>query len=98
MSLRSGSAPRSGRVLKEGRIFSAPARQDRFVNALLEAHDGAKHNHMRVAFDDLLDQAIEGGDRVREDRAPVESVTHRAVSKRWAPCTPLCPLKRCASA
>src|SRR5580692_9533094 len=54
--------------LNEGRVFPAPAREDRFVEPLLEADDGAEDDRVGVALDDLLDQAIEGCDRVGEDR------------------------------
>jgi hypothetical protein len=53
--------------LRQGRVISAPARQGRLVGALLEAHDRAEDDRMGVAFDDLLDQAIEGRDRIGED-------------------------------
>ena len=53
--------------LNQGRVLSAPARQDRFVDALFQAHDGAQHDRMGVAFDDLLDQAIERRDRIGKD-------------------------------
>ncbi len=77
--------------LNQGRVISAPARQNRLVGALLEAHDGAEHDRVRVAFDDLLDQAIESRDRIGEDgrsgreRGPLRAVEaagpmHAAVS------------------
>ena len=51
-----------------------------------------------MALDDLFDQAIEGRDRVGENRAPVESVIHSAPSKRRTPWAPPWPLNRWASA
>jgi hypothetical protein len=64
------SRPRPFRhvFLSQARVISAPPGQDRFVDALGEADDSAQDNCMRVAFDDLLDQAIEGRDRIGEDR------------------------------
>ena len=58
---------RRGHVLNQGRVLAAPARQNWFVNALLEAHDGAEDDRMGVAFDDLLDQAVEGRERIGKD-------------------------------
>ena len=55
-------------ALSQARVISAPPGQDRFVDALGQADDSAEDNCMRVAFNDLLDQAIEGRDRIGEDR------------------------------
>jgi len=43
-------------------------RQRRLVDPFPEAYDGAEHDGVRMSFDDLLDQAVEGGDRVGENR------------------------------
>ena len=55
----------SDAALDQRRVVSAPAYENRFVHALLEADDGAEHDRMGMAFDDLLYQAIEGRDRIR---------------------------------
>ena len=55
----------SDAVLDQRRVLSAPACENRFVHALLEADDRAEHDRMGMAFEDLLDEAIEGRDRIR---------------------------------
>ena len=59
---------RRGQVLNQGRVLAAPARQDRFIHPLFQAYDRAEDDCMGVAFDDLLDQTVEGRDRIGEDR------------------------------
>jgi hypothetical protein len=63
-----GGSASLNEALDQGRVISPPPAQDRFVDALREAYDGAEDHCMRVALDDLLDQAIEGRDRIGEDR------------------------------
>ena len=60
---------RTGFVLNKGRVLSAPAHKDGFVGALLEAHHRAEDDRMGVALDDLLDEAVEGRDRIGEQRS-----------------------------
>ena len=59
---------RGGRVSNERRVLAAAAREDGFVDALLEADDGAEDDCMGMALDNLLDQTIESYDRIGEDR------------------------------
>jgi hypothetical protein len=52
----------------ERRVFSAAARENRFVDAFLEADDGPEDDRMGMTLDDFLHQAIEGCNRIGEDR------------------------------
>ena len=74
-------------------------RQRRLFGAFLQAYDGAEHDGVRMPVDDLLDQAVEGGERVGENgRAGGERRSSARLSKRRGPCAPPRPLNRLASA
>ena len=82
-----------------GGKLAAPMRERRLVGAFPQAHDGAEDDRVRMALDDLLDQAVEGGDARRRElarRSRASSTPRRRNGA--APCAPPCPLKRCASA
>ena len=62
------SRDRAGRRVSTRARTPRAAREDGFVDALLEADDGAEDDRVGMALDDLLDQAVEGCDRIGEDR------------------------------
>jgi hypothetical protein len=60
-------AGRNERVLTQWRVSRLAMRQRRLLGAFAKADDRAEDDRVRMALDDVLDQAVEGRERVGED-------------------------------
>ena len=83
-------------VLIDGDIASLPIGERRGARGNLNIQHAANDDRVGMTLDDILDLAIDRGQRVPSSGTPEARVIHRAPAKRSAPFRPPLPVNRSA--